>query len=96
MRKILPRKNGVYGKEAMKEYQVNSKNRIQLKKFDTDDTSFAKDGDKAAKKELRDLRKKLIKLQQLLYAENKHKVLIILQALDSGGKDGTIRAYSRA
>jgi PPK2 family polyphosphate:nucleotide phosphotransferase len=41
---------------------------------------------------LKGLRKKLIKLQQVLYAENKHKLLIVLQAMDSGGKDGTIRS----
>ncbi len=29
--------------------------------------------------------------QELLWAENKHKVLLVLQAIDSGGKDGTIR-----
>ncbi len=73
-------------------YQVNSKNHIQLGKFDSGDTSLARDGQSAAKKEMKDLHKKLIKLQQLLYAENKHKVLIILQAMDSGGKDGTIRS----
>jgi PPK2 family polyphosphate:nucleotide phosphotransferase len=28
----------------------------------------------------------------VLYAEHKHKILIVLQALDTGGKDGTIRA----
>jgi len=30
-------------------------------------------------------------LQELLYAEHKHKVLVVLQAMDTGGKDGTIR-----
>ncbi len=30
-------------------------------------------------------------LQGLLYAEHKHKVLIVLQAMDTGGKDGTIQ-----
>lgn len=34
---------------------------------------------------------KLKKLQHLLYAENKRAVLVILQAMDAGGKDGTIR-----
>jgi PPK2 family polyphosphate:nucleotide phosphotransferase len=34
---------------------------------------------------------KLAKLQYLLYAENKHAILVVLQALDAGGKDGTIR-----
>lgn len=31
-------------------------------------------------------------LQELLYAENKHKVLIVFQAMDAAGKDSTIRA----
>jgi PPK2 family polyphosphate:nucleotide phosphotransferase len=30
-------------------------------------------------------------LQELLYAEHKHKLLVVLQARDAGGKDGTIR-----
>ncbi len=34
---------------------------------------------------------KLAKLQYLLYAENKHAILAVLQAMDAGGKDGTIR-----
>ncbi len=76
----------------MKEFQANSKNRIQLKNFDPDDTSLAKDGQASAKKELKDLRKKLIQLQQILYAEGRQKVLIVLQAMDTGGKDGTIRS----
>lgn len=76
----------------MKEYLVKPKKDFSLKKFDAEDTSLAKDGESAAKKELKGLRKKLIKLQQVLYAENKHKLLIVLQAMDSGGKDGTIRS----
>jgi PPK2 family polyphosphate:nucleotide phosphotransferase len=35
--------------------------------------------------------KKLDELQRLLYADHKHALLIVLQALDAGGKDGTIR-----
>ena len=33
----------------------------------------------------------LIKLQNLLYAENRRAVLVILQGMDTSGKDGTIR-----
>lgn len=44
-----------------------------------------------AKTLLKTLNKKLETLQELLYAEHKHKLLIILQALDTGGKDGVIR-----
>ena len=35
-------------------------------------------------------RSKLASRQSLLYAEKKHSVLIVLQALDAGGKDGTV------
>jgi len=43
------------------------------------------------KEPLKACRKELIRLQELLYAEAKHSVLIVLQATDTGGKDGTIR-----
>ena len=76
----------------MKAYYASPNNTINLKKFDPDDLSYCSDGKKAAKEELKELRKKLVKLQRLLYAENKHKMLIVLQAMDSGGKDGTIRS----
>jgi PPK2 family polyphosphate:nucleotide phosphotransferase len=45
----------------------------------------------AAPQELERYRQKLGQLQALLYAEKKHSVLIVLQALDAGGKDGTIK-----
>ncbi len=35
--------------------------------------------------------KRLAELQYLLYAENKRTVLIVIQAMDAGGKDGIIR-----
>ena len=38
-----------------------------------------------------ELNARLVELQQLLYAEHKHKVLVVLQAIDTGGKDGVIR-----
>lgn len=40
---------------------------------------------------LEDLNARLVELQNVLYAEHKHKVLIVLQATDTGGKDGVIR-----
>ncbi|MCW3038160.1 MAG: polyphosphate kinase [Solirubrobacterales bacterium] len=38
------------------------------------------------------LRERLIELQARLYAEGKRSLLLVLQAMDAGGKDGTIRA----
>ncbi len=43
------------------------------------------------KKPLKKLHKKLLTLQQLLYAESQHALLIILQGMDTCGKDGTIK-----
>ena len=51
-----------------------------------DDRSDKKD----AQKQIESDQKELVKLQELLYAEGKHAVLIILQAMDTGGKDGVI------
>jgi PPK2 family polyphosphate:nucleotide phosphotransferase len=44
----------------------------------------------AAAAETERYRPRLTRLQSLLYAEKRHSVLIVLQALDAGGKDGTI------
>jgi PPK2 family polyphosphate:nucleotide phosphotransferase len=38
---------------------------------------------------------RLAELQQLLYAESAHKVLIVLQGMDTSGKDGTIKHVFR-
>ena len=38
------------------------------------------------------LNTELAALQEQLYAEGKHRLLIVLQAMDTGGKDGVIRA----
>jgi PPK2 family polyphosphate:nucleotide phosphotransferase len=42
------------------------------------------------------LRAELQELQKVLYAQNKHRVLVVLQAMDTGGKDGCIKSvFSR-
>ncbi len=50
------------------------------------------DGKKASRKRLKKLVKELASLQQVLFADDRHSLLIIFQALDAAGKDGTIRA----
>ena len=49
------------------------------------------ESEEMAAKELADYGEKLFKQQSLLYAEHKHSVLVVLQALDAAGKDGTIK-----
>jgi PPK2 family polyphosphate:nucleotide phosphotransferase len=47
------------------------------------------------KADLKHNAKRLQELQQVLWAEGKHSLLIVLQAMDAGGKDGTIRHVFR-
>ncbi len=55
------------------------------------------EGDKSEiKKEFKKIRKRLGELQNLLYANDRHSLLIILQGLDAAGKDSTIKhVFSR-
>ena len=65
--------------------------KTKLADIDTRSTcSF--NGDKAASVAiLAQMNAQLVELQNVLYAEHKHKVLVVLQAMDTGGKDGVIR-----
>ena len=40
--------------------------------------------------------RRLSELQAVMYAENKHSLLVVLQAMDAGGKDGTIKHVMEA
>lgn len=46
-----------------------------------------------AAEEIEHYRKRLLELQEMLYAERRRSLLICLQALDTGGKDGTINHF---
>ena len=46
---------------------------------------------KQVRKETRRLAKRLAELQYLLFAENKHGVLVVFQGMDTSGKDGATR-----
>ena len=75
----------------MKQYKVKPKTKVDLSAWDPDDIGKFSDGKQAGLAQVEKLNSKLEALQELLFAEHKHKVLIILQAMDTGGKDGTIR-----
>ena len=60
--------------------------------LDKIDTKAPQDLDKEqTKKKTKEILKELDDLQNLLYAENKHSLLIILQGMEASGKDSTIR-----
>lgn len=49
------------------------------------------DGKEAAEKQLEENRRKLEKFQYRLWAENKQALLVVLQGMDTSGKDGVVR-----
>src|SRR4051795_5325986 len=73
------------------QYRVRPGTTVHLPDWSTN-TTDGFDGDKATAKEvLVGLNEQLADLQQMLYAEAKHKMLIVLQGMDTSGKDGTIK-----
>lgn len=73
-----------------KKYKLTGEGRVNLKDFSTRaDAAFDK---KETREKLmpRNI-EKMAQLQEKLYAENRHSLLIVLQAMDAAGKDGVIR-----
>jgi len=63
--------------------------KIKLKEIDTRaPKQFDKD---ETKKETEEILEKLYDLQNLLFAESRHSLLVIIQGMDASGKDGVIR-----
>jgi PPK2 family polyphosphate:nucleotide phosphotransferase len=75
----------------MKKYLVDPTQKITLDHWNPNDNGGIKNGKKMTRPLFAELNQELERLQELLYAQSKHKVLIVLQATDTGGKDGTIR-----
>ncbi|MGI8404994.1 MAG: polyphosphate kinase 2 family protein [Thermomicrobiales bacterium] len=75
-------------------YAVNPGENVDLAQFPTSEKGpFAHKKD--SYEALRHHRHRIIALQERLWAEHKQSLLIVLQATDTGGKDGTIRHVLR-
>ena len=75
----------------MERYRVKPDTHVDLSQWDPNDNSAFPIEKKEGRKQLLGLNQRLESLQELLYAEHKHKILIVLQAMDTGGKDGVVR-----
>ena len=73
------------------QYLVKPDTKVKLSKWDPNDTGDFKGGKEEGLAKLEKLNGKLETLQELMFAEHKQKVLVVLQAMDTGGKDGAIR-----
>jgi PPK2 family polyphosphate:nucleotide phosphotransferase len=64
---------------------------VDIGEFDAGSKKEAPKGKKATEQTFADLNGRLEILQEQLWAEHRHKVLVVLQGMDTSGKDGTIR-----
>lgn len=84
--------------KLLKRFRVKPGSRVDLKRFSTDwiDVKKAKRLGKARIKKralaiLKKNREELARAQELIYASDSYSVLLVFQAMDAAGKDGTIR-----
>lgn len=75
--------------DYVKRFRVKPGDKVNLKKIDASFRDRHKSHEHALA-EIEAYNIKLRKLQYLMYAENKHSLLICLQGRDAAGKDGTI------
>ncbi|WP_372788361.1 PPK2 family polyphosphate kinase [Paraconexibacter sp.] len=73
-------------------WRIKPRTKLDLSRIDTRSTAGAP-GDKQQTKDASAvLRARLAQLQARLYAEGEQSLLLVLQAMDAGGKDGTVRS----
>jgi PPK2 family polyphosphate:nucleotide phosphotransferase len=79
----------------MKAYRVKPDSHLELDAYDPDDTGEYKKTDQAkekAKGVMVQLTDRLGELQERLYANGTRSLLVVLQGMDTSGKDGTIKS----
>jgi PPK2 family polyphosphate:nucleotide phosphotransferase len=75
----------------MREYLVKPGEKVNLAEWDPNDTGDFLENKQQARAETKKFNKRLQTLQKVLNAEHKHKILVLLQGMDTSGKDGAIR-----
>lgn len=84
--------------DGLEKYRVKPNQNFKLKSCDSSDKSLfegitKEDGYEEA---FEDLQRELQELQKVLFAEGKKRILVVIQAMDTGGKDGCIKhVFSR-
>ncbi len=82
---------------ALERYMVKPGRRVSLAAIDSNEKSLIEEASKDDHlPHFEVLQQQLQQLQKKLYAQNKHRILIVMQAMDTGGKDGCIKhVFSR-
>ena len=78
--------------QLAKPYRITNGKKFRLKHVDPADTGDLKSADKPrAKEALQNGVEAMAELQDVLYAQDRWSLLLIFQAMDAAGKDGTIK-----
>ena len=84
------------GKNPIDDWYFDGSSKFKIAKFDpaaNPCTTGSKAGDLAR---LAELSARIEALQDIFYAEHRRKLLVVLQGMDTAGKDGTVRTVFRA
>ncbi len=73
----------------LKKYRYDGSKEFKLSKTSTNETSLESDRAKAEEKMMKNV-EKMQELQSKLYADKKEGLILLFQAMDAAGKDGTI------
>lgn len=76
----------------MDRYRVKPGSQIDLSQWDPQDRSGFEGDKHEARSLFADMVDRIAQLQHVMWAENKHSLLVVIQAMDTGGKDSTIRS----
>ena len=74
-----------------KKYRVPGKGKISLKDYDPNDSSEFNGNKDKGKEALLKVNKDIEALQEQMFAEGKRRLIVLVQAMDTAGKDGVIR-----
>jgi len=78
-------------RKFVRPYRVTDGRKFRLKDWDPADTAGLKEEKKRAKEILASGARMLADLQDKLYAQDRWSLLLVFQAMDAAGKDGTIK-----
>ena len=78
------------------DYRITSGKRFGLAGFDPGSKPFTQGDKQADQDRIAQLSTELDLEQDIFYAEHRRKVLVVLQGMDTSGKDGTVRSVFRS
>lgn len=77
---------------ALERYRVKPGSKVDLVKIRPDEkVLYDGEGKADSLSQFHKLQQQLQDMQKMLYAQGKHRILVVMQAMDTGGKDGCIK-----